>query len=151
MRCFLALTGSYSSLLLPWAALARRCDFLGDNPGDSPPCQPGGMPAIASSDNDHNVIGTAHHRHQGLRIVLINPGRPVAIAVMRDAFEPAHGHPCLLKDVRPHVGFREAGSGHLDGVLWTEYQGELRSCADLIVIGEADSFDGLDKGLQDLP
>ena len=109
------------------------------------------MPAIAACDNDHNVVGTARHRHQCLGIVLVNPGGPVAIAVMCDAFEPAHGHPRLLKDVRPHVGFRKAGSGHLGGVLRTEHQGELRSRADLIVIGEPDRFDGLDEGLQDLP
>src|SRR5262249_60774445 len=101
MRCFLVLTGLYSSLMLPYAALARRRDLLGDHPGDPPASQPGGMPTIASCDNDHNVIGTAHHRHQGLGIILINPGRPVAIAVMRDAFEPAHGHARLLEDVRP--------------------------------------------------
>jgi hypothetical protein len=35
-------------------------------------------------------------------------------------------------------------------VLWTEHQGELRARADLIVIGEADRFDGLDESLQDL-
>src|ERR1043166_6270692 len=99
MRYFLVLTRPYSSLMLLYAALARRRDRLGDNPGDSPSGQPGGMPTIASCDNDYNVVGTAHHRHQGLGIVLINPGGPVAIAVMCDAFEPAHGHPRLLEDV----------------------------------------------------
>src|SRR5215475_6487743 len=103
--------------MLYCAALARRRDLLHDHPGNAPPCQPGGMPAIASCDNDYNVIGTAHHRYQGLRIVLVNPGGPVAIAIMRDAFEPAHGHARLLEDVSPHVGFREAGSGHLGSVL----------------------------------
>src|SRR2546422_4687349 len=143
--------GRLATLRHVWCtALARRCDLLSDDPGDPPSCQPGGMPAIASCDNDHNIVGTAHHGHQSLGIVLVNPGRPVAIAVMRDAFEPAHGHPRLLKDIRPHVRFREAGSGHLDGVLRTDHQGELRSRADLIVIGEPDRFDGLDEGLQDL-
>src|SRR6266498_2604889 len=102
MRYLLVLTRPRISLMLPCAALARRRDLLRDHPGDSPSCQPGGMPAIASCDHDHNVVSTAHHRYQGLGIVLINPGGPVAIAVMRDAFEPAHGHPRLLKDVRPH-------------------------------------------------
>src|SRR5262244_3592699 len=118
MRCFLVQTRP--SLMLHYAALTRRRDLLRDHPGDSPPCQPGRMPAIASCDNDHNVIGTAHYRHQGLGIVLVDPGGPVAIAIMRDAFEPAHGHARLLEDVSPHVGFREAGSGHLGSVLWTE-------------------------------
>src|SRR5262249_4455763 len=149
MTCFLVLTGLYSSLMLPYAALARRRDLLRDHPGDPPACQPGGMSAIASCDNDYNVVGTVHHGHQGLGIVLVNPGRPVAIAVMRNAFKAVHRHARLPKDIRPHVSFREAGSGHLGGVLWTEHQGELRSRADLIVIGEPDRFDGLDEGLQD--
>src|SRR5262245_52019688 len=102
MRYFLVLTGPSIALMLHCAALARRRDLLRDDPGDSPPCQPGGMSAIASCDNDHNIVGTASHGHQGLGIVLINPGRPVAIAVMRDAFESAHGHASLLKDVRPY-------------------------------------------------
>src|SRR4029453_13000815 len=132
MRYFLVLTGPYISLMLHCAALARRRDLLRDDPGDPPSCHPGGMPPIASCDHDHNVVSTAHHRHQGLGIVLVNPGGPVAIAVMRDTFEPVHGHACLLKDVCPHVGFREACSGHLGSVLWAEHQSELRSRADLI-------------------
>src|SRR5262245_22314595 len=144
MRCFLVLTRPSSSLMLYCTALARRCNLLGDDPGDPPSCQPGRMPAIAACNNDHNVIGTAHHRHQGLGIILVNPGRPVAIAVMCDAFEPAHRHARLLKDVCPYVGFREASSRHLSGMLWTEYQGELCACADLIVIGAANHFNGLD-------
>src|SRR5215510_15378571 len=134
MRCFLVLTRPSSSLVLYCTALARRRDLLGDDPGDPPSRQPGRMPAIASCDNDHNVIGTAHHRYQGLGIILVNPGRPVAIAGMRDAFEPAHRHARLLKDICPHVGFRETSTGHFGGVLWTEHPGELRSCANLIVI-----------------
>src|SRR4029453_18167391 len=98
MRYFLVLTGLYIALMLHCAALARRRDLLRDDPGDPPSCQPGGMPAIASCDNDHNVNGAARHRHRGLGIDLVDPGRPVAIAVMRDDFEPAHGHPRLLKD-----------------------------------------------------
>src|SRR5262245_27535680 len=133
MRYFLVLTGPSIALMLHYAALTRRRDLLCDNPGHPPSCQPGGMSAIASRDNDHNIVGTARHGHQGLGIVFINPGRPVAIAIMRDAFEPVHGHPRLLKDIRSHVRFCEAGSRHLDGVLWTEHQGELRSRADLIV------------------
>src|SRR5215475_10972795 len=104
MRCFLVLMRRHIALMLHCAALARRRDLLRYDPGDPPSCQPGGMPAVTSCDHDHYVVGSAHHWDQSLEIILVNSGRPVAIAVMRNALESVHGHPRLLKDVRPHVG-----------------------------------------------
>jgi hypothetical protein len=60
------------------------------------------MPAIPSGHDHYNVVGTVGHRHQGIRIMLVNPGGPVPIPIMGNTLQSVQRHAGLLVDIFPY-------------------------------------------------
>src|SRR5687767_2633909 len=64
--------------------------------GDAPPGQPGRVTTIAACYYHHDIISRTDYGNHSIGVVLVNPARPVAVAIVGNALEPAHRHPSVL-------------------------------------------------------